>query len=201
MYLREYVYLLGWIYKEGLNCYDGHGAINIDPEPFSTGMTATECILACHTDPECEGVVRKSSSQEELWGVCYKRKNIYYQECDQNTEYSLYLGLYIYFIFRSTFVPGNNTLYLLDPIPYVFKENGEACGATKIATAAECSIATGILGFKTPINSASSWDVSPEACITLKSAGKWHLKSYFNTSPNPVQSRVDYRCICHKGKA
>ena len=78
-----------WQKYSGKNCYQGQGADNMSPEPYSNSISLSDCKNACETDDACEGIVVKRG--EESAGRCFKRKNIKLGDCSDNSQFDLYL--------------------------------------------------------------------------------------------------------------
>merc|ERR1712087_70847 len=48
------------------NCYNGHGAVELDHEDINRGASATACAEACNGDDRCAGFVYMGSQRK--WG-------------------------------------------------------------------------------------------------------------------------------------
>ena len=81
--------LLSWRKYLGKNCWEGHGADNMSPEPYSKSLSLTNCQGACEEDESCEGIVIKRG--KESLGPCFMRRNIQLSRCKDKTPYDLYL--------------------------------------------------------------------------------------------------------------
>jgi hypothetical protein len=63
---------------DGLNCYGGHGATNIDVEPVP-GLTLAQCADRCEADATCAGAVHSLRGPRK--GDCWKRADIVLSQC------------------------------------------------------------------------------------------------------------------------
>ena len=81
--------LLSWRKYRGKNCYQGRGADNMSPEPYSKALSLTNCQGACEEDESCDGIVIKRG--KESLGPCFMRRNIQLNRCKDNSPYDLYL--------------------------------------------------------------------------------------------------------------
>ena len=84
-----YTGLLSWRKYRGKNCFQGHGADNMLPEPYSNSLSLTNCQGACEEDQSCEGIVIKRG--KESLGPCFMRRNIQLSGCRDNQPLDLYL--------------------------------------------------------------------------------------------------------------
>ena len=84
-----YAGLLSWRKYLMKNCYQGHGADNMSPEPYSDSLSLSNCREACELDESCEGIVIKRG--KEPLGPCFMRRNIQLSRCLDNQPYDLYL--------------------------------------------------------------------------------------------------------------
>ena len=66
-----------YISHQGLNCYGGHGAVNIDQEPVQNS-TELSCAERCEADPACTGTQFNTMKK---W--CWKRKDFDLKLCEQ----------------------------------------------------------------------------------------------------------------------
>lgn len=46
-----------WVYYAHTNCFSGHGADNILPEPYSNHLGLQDCQAACDKDSDCDAIV------------------------------------------------------------------------------------------------------------------------------------------------
>jgi hypothetical protein len=70
---------VSWMKLEGLDCYIGHGATQIDDYPIGT-LPLSACKQACADTPECTGIVVTPQD-----GQCWRRKDINVSKC--STEF------------------------------------------------------------------------------------------------------------------
>ena len=84
-----YAGLLSWRKYLRKNCWEGNGADNLLPEPYSNSLSLPDCKDACELDESCEGIVIKRG--EESLGPCFMRKNIQLSSCRDYQPYDLYL--------------------------------------------------------------------------------------------------------------
>lgn len=71
-YMKDYTVL------PGLNCYHGHGAVDIDAQP-TPSLTQSQCAERCESDPSCSGAVHCTAGTKK--GDCWKRSNIVLSKC------------------------------------------------------------------------------------------------------------------------
>ena len=78
-----------WHKHDSKNCYDGHGATNMVPNPFSKAISLSDCQAACEADENCEGIVVDKG--QEASGRCFKRRNIEPSKCQSNHNNNLWI--------------------------------------------------------------------------------------------------------------
>ena len=71
-----------------MDCYSGHGAVDILPEPYSSSMSLYDCKAACEADSSCEAIVIQAGS--EAAGPCHKRRNLELSNCVSGTVWHLF---------------------------------------------------------------------------------------------------------------
>eukprot|EP01052_Picozoa_sp_SAG31_P029117 SAG31_NODE_2870_length_4974_cov_1.507282_3_plen_404_part_00 len=71
-YIKDYTVL------QGLNCYDGHGAVDIDVAP-APNLTQERCAERCEAVPACTGAVHTTRGAKK--GDCWMRSNIDLRNC------------------------------------------------------------------------------------------------------------------------
>ena len=84
-----YTGLISWRKYLRKNCWQGRGADNVLPEPYSDSLSLTNCQGACEIDESCEGIVIKRG--KESLGPCFMRRNIELSRCKDYEPYDLYL--------------------------------------------------------------------------------------------------------------
>eukprot|EP00483_Globobulimina_turgida_P001347 UN01349 len=75
------------------NCYDGHGATNMENPPDSSAgtMSLYNCQQLCDRTDGCTGVtVSNNVSSVAGYINCYRRKNINLGQCDGDMSYDTY---------------------------------------------------------------------------------------------------------------
>ena len=71
----------------GLNCWDGHGGVNIDDSSTApTGLSPTECKARCDSDSQCYCIVLTLKSEK-----CYKRKSCNPPKCKKGPQDDVYI--------------------------------------------------------------------------------------------------------------
>lgn len=63
---------------QGLNCYNKHGAVDIDAQP-ALSLTQMQCTERCEADKLCTGAVYCTSGTRK--GDCWKRSNVDLSKC------------------------------------------------------------------------------------------------------------------------
>merc|ERR1711957_404602 len=63
-----------------MNCYDGHGAVELDHEDVNRGASASSCAEACNKDQGCAGFVYMGSQRK-----CWRRSQIWLTECERGS--------------------------------------------------------------------------------------------------------------------
>lgn len=81
MYLRASQYKE----EEGLNCFKGHGATEIDSSAVKN-VTLDQCERRCDEDADCTAVVYRADVQ-----YCFKRANVVLSQCQSSKLHSMYL--------------------------------------------------------------------------------------------------------------
>lgn len=81
-----------WTEHSGLNCYEGHGAADLEKthgQPCGT-MSLAECEGFCDKLPGCTGIVMSSGSGDQ---ACFRRGSIDLSKCDsqQYNNYNTYV--------------------------------------------------------------------------------------------------------------
>jgi len=74
-----------WSKHMGKNCYDGHGATNIDTDPVGK-LTLADCEKRCDESAGCAGITIKWSLNGEPTD-CWRRSNINIAECESGNGY------------------------------------------------------------------------------------------------------------------
>merc|ERR1712107_579181 len=68
-----------WIQRyPRLNCYRGHGAVEIDYWDINRGKSSYACAEACSRDWNCEGFVYMGSQRK-----CWRRRDIDLRRCER----------------------------------------------------------------------------------------------------------------------
>ena len=71
-----------------LNCWTGHGGVNIDNSSSAPeGLNATECEARCDADPHCYCLVILAKPA----GKCYKRSFCYPKQCEAADGVDVYI--------------------------------------------------------------------------------------------------------------
>ena len=71
-------YIKAYTVLPGLNCYQGHGATDIDAGP-APGLTQAECAERCEAVAGCTGAVHSAGGPRK--GDCWMRSNIELSKC------------------------------------------------------------------------------------------------------------------------
>merc|ERR1712039_302058 len=71
--------------NHGINCFNGHGAVDIDDKPI-TNLTVAGCIERCDADAECSAVVYR---QDQQW--CWRRAHVRIAECHAAARFDTYV--------------------------------------------------------------------------------------------------------------
>merc|ERR1712151_1387531 len=61
-----------------MNCYDGHGAVELDHEDINRGGSPIDCAEACEGDQRCVGFVYMGSQRK-----CWRRSHIWLSGCER----------------------------------------------------------------------------------------------------------------------
>ena len=81
-----------WVLSSGSNCYESHGAVDIDASTSCGYMTTRSCIDRCVSTPGCTGFVMQGTDHSGK-GNCYRKSNITISECDHHTStFDTYIG-------------------------------------------------------------------------------------------------------------
>ena len=78
-----------WHKYEQKICYNGHGADDILPSPYSNSLSLSECKIACETDDSCEGINVLVGRGPR--GSCFKKRNVQPSDCLHNSDIDLFL--------------------------------------------------------------------------------------------------------------
>merc|ERR1712087_702656 len=62
-----------------LNCYEGHGAEELDVMDINRGSSASTCAEACNNDGRCAGFVYMGSQRK-----CWRRSQIWLGSCERD---------------------------------------------------------------------------------------------------------------------
>merc|ERR1711971_834839 len=71
--------------NHGINCFNGHGAVDIDDKPI-VNLTVAGCIERCDADAECSAVVYR---QDQQW--CWRRAHVRIAECHAAARFDTYV--------------------------------------------------------------------------------------------------------------
>merc|ERR1712087_508441 len=63
-----------------LNCYEGHGAVELDVMDINRGSSASACAEACNNDGRCAGFVYMGSQRK-----CWRRSQIWLGSCERGS--------------------------------------------------------------------------------------------------------------------
>ena len=85
-----------WYKYSRRNCFEGNGADNISPDPFSNSLPLPDCLSACEEDEFCEGIVMDAAlysndTGKEINGKCMKRKHIELVNCKTDPAYNTFI--------------------------------------------------------------------------------------------------------------
>ena len=76
------------------NCYNGHGAINLENPPYSSAgtMSLYDCQTLCDKTENCDGIT-VSNNETSIPGYinCYRKGNINIDACDGDFTYDTYI--------------------------------------------------------------------------------------------------------------
>lgn len=81
-----------WSQHRGLNCWEGHGAVDLELEKgmFFAEITFAECKAACDMNAKCNGIVFAplpdpfpSEQTPRYWGRCFRRGSMDISKCDR----------------------------------------------------------------------------------------------------------------------
>lgn len=125
---------LGWMVHEGVNCYAGHGAIEID-EGILVEDTQ-ECYAACRRRSNCEAIVVDRRNTDR----CYLRSAVRQQLCDHDS------GTYDLHVYLKSNVP-RATLTTLSPTPP--SQSPSAHISLEAATCAAVAVMDGLFASRT----------------------------------------------------
>ena len=94
------------------NCYDGHGAVNIDtnnsPSPPAANITLEACLQWCdktaldHCPRACDCVVftphnsKLGNPAPNTMGVCYRRSNCKLDDCPESDDFFAFAKNHIF---------------------------------------------------------------------------------------------------------
>eukprot|EP00966_Prymnesium_polylepis_P172947 4000052-Prymnesium_polylepis.1 len=74
-----------WSLNEGLNCWVGHGAQDVDTAgPLTEATSLSACKAVCEQTVDCEGLVVIRSS-----GACYRKKAIDLPSCSADGAFAI----------------------------------------------------------------------------------------------------------------
>jgi hypothetical protein len=76
-----------WVPALGFNCYQEHGAIDIDGKNYILIGTVSECKQKCEDTPSCSGIVFFMKDDDIGVGSCYRKSNITLNKCDKQTNH------------------------------------------------------------------------------------------------------------------
>jgi hypothetical protein len=82
-----------WVLSSGSNCYNFHGAVDIDGTKSCGYMNTRSCRDRCIATPGCTGFVIQGDTDHSGLGNCYRKSNIKLSNCDHSTAFfDTYLG-------------------------------------------------------------------------------------------------------------
>jgi hypothetical protein len=77
------------------NCYEGHGATNLDGNVPRLNVTIDECIAWCESDLACTAAQYKTPSISTKGEVpaksCWRRADVVLSNCDKKSDQNVYL--------------------------------------------------------------------------------------------------------------
>jgi hypothetical protein len=76
-----------WTHERSKNCYDGHGAKEIDAKSVGV-MSLASCEAKCLEEADCTGITMEVGG---VTGNCWRRKNIKIGSCDTDSDFDTWL--------------------------------------------------------------------------------------------------------------
>ena len=76
-----------WVPALGFNCYEGHGAIDIDGKNYIAIGTVSDCKMKCEKTEDCTGIVFYMEDDDSGIGKCYRKSQIELNKCDHETKH------------------------------------------------------------------------------------------------------------------